>query len=92
MSVEWEEPTLDRLADIYLEAPTPADREAIARCVERINAQLAVDPWTPGEDRGPSRRVWFSHPLVVGYDLVPGGGVLVNHVARLKGALPEPDE
>lgn len=91
MSVEWEEPTLDHLADIYVEA-TPAEREAIAQCVERINARLAVDPWTPGEDRGPGRRVWFSHPLVVGYDLVPGGGVLVNHVARLKGAPADPDE
>ena len=91
MSVEWEEPTLDHLADIYVEA-TPAEREAIARCVERINAQLAVDPWTPGEGRGPGRRVWFSHPLVVGYDLPPGGGVVVFHVARLKGAPTDPDE
>ena len=91
MSVEWEEPTLERLADIYVEV-TPAEREAIARCVERINARLAVDPWTPGEDRGPGRRVWFTHPLVVGYDLVPGGGVLVNHVARLKGDADDPDE
>jgi hypothetical protein len=32
MSVEWEEDTLDKLADIYVEA-TPADRDAIARCV-----------------------------------------------------------
>ena len=91
MSVEWEEPTLDRLADFYVEA-TPAEREAIARCVERINAQLAVDPWTPGEDRGPGRRVWFSHPLVVGYALLPGGEVVVFHVARLKGAPADPDE
>lgn len=87
--VTWEEDALERLADIYVEAPTPADREAIARCVERINAQLAVDPWSPGEDRGPGRRVWFSHPLVVGYDLPPGGGVVVYHVAPLKGSPPD---
>lgn len=90
MSVEWEEPTLDRLADIYVEA-APAERDAIARCVERINAQLALDPWTPGEDRGPGRRVWFHPPLVVGYDLLPGGVVLVNHVARTKGGLTDAD-
>lgn len=88
MSVEREEPTLDRLADIYV-AVTPDEREAIARCVERINAQLALDPWTPGESRGPGRRVWFSPPLVVGYALPPGGGVVVFHVARTKGGLTD---
>lgn len=91
MSVEWEEPTLDRLADFYVEA-TPDEREAIARCVERINARLAVDPWTPGEDRGPGRRVWFLPPLVVGYALPPGGGVVVFHVARTKGDSTDADE
>ncbi len=89
MSVEWEEATLDRLADIYVDA-TPDERDAIARCVEAINARLAVDPRTPGEDRGPGRRVWFRHPLVVGYDLTPGGDVLVNHVAPFKGGSHNP--
>ncbi|HET6574565.1 MAG TPA: hypothetical protein VFG68_13235 [Fimbriiglobus sp.] len=83
MSVEWEEDTLDKLADIYVEA-TPAEREAIGHCVERINAQLAIDPHDPGESRGPGRRVWFTPPLVVAYDLPAGGGVLVNHVAKSK--------
>lgn len=84
MSVRWEGRVLARLADIYVEV-TPAERDAIARCVERINARLATDPWTPGEDRGPGRRIWFFPPLVVGYALPPGGGVVVFHVARTKG-------
>lgn len=60
--VEWKEAALDRLADLYVKAPDAAAREAIARCVERINAQLAANPWGPGEDRGPGRRVWFTPP------------------------------
>lgn len=73
MSVEWAEDTLDRLADTYVEA-TPEEREAIARCVERINAQLAVDPWTPGVDRGPA-----------GVVLVPVGGRVRLAVRRRCG-------
>ena len=87
MNVEWEEDTLDRLADIYT-AADPADRDAIAVGVEQINAQLATDPWNLGESREPGRRVWFAHPLVVVFSLLPGGGVVVYHVARLKGRPP----
>ena len=83
MSVEGEEDALDKLADIYVEA-TPAERDAIGRCVERVNAQLAVDPHDPGESRGPGRRVWFTPPLVVAYDLPPGGGAVIFHVAKSK--------
>jgi hypothetical protein len=88
MSVEWEEDALDHLADIYVSA-TPDDREVIARCVERINAQLESDPWSLGESRGPGQRVWFNHPLMVAFDLPPGGGVVVFHVAPLKGRAPD---
>ncbi len=91
MSARWQEDALDRLADIYVEV-TPAERDAVVQCVERINARLAVDPAFLGESRGPNRHVWFNHPLMVGYDLPPGGGVVVFHVARLKGAPPDHDE
>jgi hypothetical protein len=84
MTVEWQEHALDRLADIYV-AVSPGERDGIVRCVEQTNARLAVDPMHLGESRGPNRRVWFNHPLPVVYDLIPGGGVLVIHVARLKG-------
>ena len=92
MSVEWTADALDQLADIYVAAPTPAARETIARCIERINARLTTDPWSPGEDRGPGRRVWFSPPFVIGYNLPPGGGVVVFHIAKLKDNSPESDE
>ncbi len=88
MSVEWKEDALDLLADIYV-ASSPAERDSIDRCVTRINARLAADPQTLGESRGSSNRVWFSPPLMVGYHLVPGGGVVVFHVARCKGDLDD---
>lgn len=84
MTVEWQEDALDRLADIYV-AAAPADRDEIGRCVEHINARLASDPGGLGESRSPGRRVWFTPPLVVVFDLPVGGGVVVTHVARLKG-------
>ncbi|MBX9578914.1 MAG: type II toxin-antitoxin system RelE/ParE family toxin [Gemmataceae bacterium] len=86
--VEWKPPTLDRLAELYVAEPDPAAREAMARCVEAINRRLAADPWSPGESRGPNRRVWFHPPLLVIYDLPPGGGVVVIHVNRTKGDPP----
>lgn len=85
--VDWENDVLDRLADLYVGEPDPAAREAMARCVEAINRRLASDPWTPGESRGPNRRVWFHPPLVVTYDLTPGR-VRVIHVNRSKGDPP----
>ena len=82
MTVEWEEAALDRLADFYV-AVTSEMREVIAAGIERINVQLARDPHELGEDRGPGRRDWFSAPLVVVYDLLEGGLVLVIHVSLL---------
>jgi hypothetical protein len=91
MSVGWTSLALDRLADIYVLA-VPADRGPIAACVEGINRRLADDPSGPGESRTGSRRVWFTGPLVVGFDLLIGGGVIVFHVERLKhGAVGEGD-
>ncbi|WP_088258008.1 hypothetical protein [Fimbriiglobus ruber] len=84
MTVEWEERAYDELSDIYTVAQ-PAEREVIVRCVERINARLALDPWHLGESRGPGLRVWFAHPLMVAFALPRGGGVTVFHVTRLKG-------
>ncbi|OWK38158.1 hypothetical protein [Fimbriiglobus ruber] len=86
MTVEWEAGALERLADIYTEAQ-PAERETIFRCVERINVQLASDPWQLGESRGTGRRVWFAHPLMMAFDLPRGGGVVVNHVVKLNSNL-----
>jgi hypothetical protein len=82
MTVEWHEIALDRLADIYVAAPA-ADRDTLARCVEEINARLALDPALVGESRGGNRRVWFNRPLMVVYDLI-SGGVRVVHVSFVK--------
>jgi plasmid stabilization system protein ParE len=85
VTVEWTDEALDRLADLYVSAATPADRDALARHVERSNRRLAADPHGLGESRGPGRRVWFSPPLMVAFDLPVGGGVVVFHVGGAKG-------
>lgn len=87
----WNEDALDRLADIYVNEPTPAARDRIERCVQRINRQLATDPWSPGEDRGPGRRVWFTPPLMVVYDLPVGRDPVIVHVMRFNGGADELD-
>ena len=91
MSVVWHDRALDLLAGIYVGA-APHEREGLVAHVERINARLAADPWAVGESRGPYRRAWFHWPLVVVYDLPPGGGVVVGHVARLRGRRDDGDE
>jgi plasmid stabilization system protein ParE len=83
MTVEWTDYALDQLADIWVTI-TPAERDVIEQTVDAINARLAVDPSSVGESRADNRRVWFRHPLVVIYRLVPGGGVIVSHVAKLR--------
>ena len=89
MIVEWNENALDRLADIYV-AITPTERETVVRCVERTTARLGVDPGFFGESRGGIRRVWFNRPLMVVYDLLRGGGVLVVHVAFVGNDTDDP--
>lgn len=86
MTVEWTDRALDQLADIWV-AATPAERAVIEQTVGAINARLAHDPASVGESRPNSRRVWFRHPLVVIFRMIPGGGVIVSHVARLR---PQP--
>ena len=85
MNVEWHEVALDRLADIYV-AALPHERDPLAECVAQMNARLALDPSNLGESRSARRRVWFNPPLMTVYDLIPGGGVLVVHVARIRNS------
>lgn len=85
MRVEWREFALDELADLYV-AADPTARDEIERAVKRISAELAGDPGRLGESRSSDdRRVWFSYPLVVVFEIRrPEGLVQVTHTAGLK--------
>lgn len=85
MRVERKATALDRLADVFV-AADPADRDEIERAVERINKELADDPEQLGESRSSeNRRVWFSFPLMVMFEIRrPEGLVQVTHAAGLK--------
>lgn len=87
MIVEWHEIALDRLADIYVRVPG-SERDALVRCVEDINARLAIEPALLGELHGVKRRVWFNRPLMVVFD-VESDRVLVVHVALVRS---DPDD
>ena len=88
MQVSWREHALDQLADLYV-AAQPDDRDAIEKCVEHINAELAVDPWSLGESRATFfRRVWFHPPLYLMFDIASGDGlVTVHHVGPSRSGL-----
>jgi hypothetical protein len=84
MLVEWTQHAQDRLADLYVEADV-RDKPAIAAGAEAFTARLADDPWFLGESRETDlRRVWFAYPLVVGYEIIPGNGVVVFYVNGLR--------
>jgi len=83
MTVEWLNSALDQLALIWV-VITPEERDVIERTVLSINARLAAGPLFLGESRRPGERVWFHHPLVVRFHLLPGGLVTVSHVAKLR--------
>jgi hypothetical protein len=84
MVVKWRSTALDRLAAIYTAEPTPDRREFIFETAHAINLRLADEAESLGESRGPNGRIWFHYPLVVGFTLPSGGGVVVFHVERLK--------
>jgi hypothetical protein len=85
MRVEWREFALDELADIFV-AADPVDRDGIERAVVRISGELADEPERLGESRSTgSRRVWFSYPLVVVFEIRRSEALVqVTNVARLK--------
>ncbi|HEY2784123.1 MAG TPA: hypothetical protein VGJ05_04035 [Fimbriiglobus sp.] len=84
MIVKWHEQSLDRLADIYVDA-IPKDREVIAAAVTWMNIQLALGPWNLGESREEWERIWFHYPLAIMYEILPNDGeVLVTDVIKLR--------
>ena len=81
MRVEWTEPCLDHLAEVYVTFDL-AGQDEIAREVHRINAALAHDPWELGESRAKrTRRWWACEGLTVLFDIVSDDLVVVQDVA-----------
>jgi plasmid stabilization system protein ParE len=76
MFVVWSAKAEDSLADVYTELHL-FEQRALAATVQRINRELADNPWALGEERDPGYRTWFPGPLQIVFRLVPGGGVQV---------------
>jgi len=65
-TVEWLPLTLQRLADIWNNAP---DRGAVTAAADAIDAALARNPLSQGEGREGDTRILFVEPLAVLYEV-----------------------
>jgi len=74
----WKQTALDLLADIYVSASV-AERELIARIVERVNRQLRDDP-EAGESRSGTMRILVELPMVFDFAVDKYGVVVVLKV------------
>lgn len=75
----WPPELLDELADIWV-ATTPAHRDQIGAGVERLNRELARDPFEVGEARhDDARRVVVVAGLSIFFSVV-AGQVRVGHI------------
>lgn len=84
MIVTWTDRALDRLADVYTALQLP-EQKRLAVEVERINEQLATEPWFLGESREPpTRRMWYTGSLAVTFELRPNGRVVVLFVSPVR--------
>ena len=81
MKVEWSDPAIDRLTELYVDLSLDDQRE-LARSLVGINNRLATDPWEVGESRGANQRVWFSQYLVIHFEFTAELGVFVLKIAR----------
>jgi len=80
--VEWLRSAFDELTALWA-ASDPAEREAMAAAIQRLDPQLRSDPLSLGESRPEGRRIVFEHPLVVTYRVERVGSVVVVlHVWR----------
>jgi hypothetical protein len=90
VTVIWQPPALDQLADYYVLLPL-ADQRALEVTVKRIDKRLEENAWSLGESRGSdARRLWFTGPFAVSFDIQPGGLVYVLHIGILKRPRDEP--
>jgi plasmid stabilization system protein ParE len=76
MFVIWTTEAEDGLADVYTRLHL-FEQRALVRTVQRIERELAGNPWYLGEEREPGTRYWFTGPLQIVFELIPGGGVKV---------------
>lgn len=88
----WDDIAKDQFADIWVQATQPGERDRLERAYHRVNRKLDSDPMFVGESRGGNRRLWFTRPLAVLYELIPGGGARVLRVLRPSGTGPDDDD
>jgi hypothetical protein len=65
-TVVWRPTAESRLAELWTEA---ADRDAVARAADQMDARLARDPQTQGESRSETTRLLIIEPLAVLFDI-----------------------
>lgn len=71
MNPIWHDQALDDLADIWVRASRD-ERDEIERAVHETNRELADQPWTKGESRGPTTRLIVVDPLTIRFQVLPG--------------------
>jgi hypothetical protein len=79
-SVTWSDAALAELATIWNSA-SPGDDALLTWAISDIIYELQRDPENVGESRPQNRRVMFSYPLGVLFDVV-GGDVWIYSVWR----------
>jgi hypothetical protein len=63
-AVIWTKAAVDQLAAAWMSA---TNRTAVQRASNRIDRQLASNPWAVGESRSGNDRLYFDQPLAVYY-------------------------
>lgn len=76
--VRWKRTALDRVTELWLDAP---DRTAITAAVDELDRLLARDPQEAGESRSESVRIVFVPPLGVFYEIDEATQIV--HVLRV---------
>lgn len=70
--VDWLEVALDELAALWTQSDS-VQRQAITAASHAIEQRLARDPNNEGESRPGGRRITFSAPLAVRFQVEPDG-------------------
>ncbi len=65
-TVTWAPDALEELADLWNNA---ADRRAVSKAADVIDAWLRRDPYADSESRGANKRIMFVPPLGVAYSV-----------------------